>query len=687
VKKLKHVSSPIESTMNKQVAPLYTNLYEQFSVLLACLFFTMLLSSLSGCIAPPINETHSIDTGLSGDVSNIIIGGGMLNCSSMSENKSTDSNGKNHCTKPWSEILQYDPAFADLNVEDISFGLTISGAKFTYSVDVEKIQKLSELPETFISQQTKQKLIEKLRTLVSKEDATSLTGNALHKSGLKQLTWTEFAALLDLAKAGSAIPPLTISALRHLFVEKNESLRSPRLQQARSVMFLDNQASKTIYQTFIDAARSKAAANRGATRPRIGLVTASAENPFNDRDIYYYALKSAGADVFWLPLDGGMRTAIDTQLCEFAPIFYADYATRGSSREYFHMDKIYPDLSTQQIQFCKNAAKELDENLHKLDGIFFTGGNQTRHLESFVSTIKTSEPHPTRVISKQLTILQNRYQQGKLVVAGSSAGDAIQAGGNWKGKPIPMIGGGDSMRVLHSGFAQGGEAKPENAQAKGTSYANGGLGFFEFGVLDSHFSIRSREGRLIRLVSDSGVDYGFGVDENTALIVNAKNQYGTTAMSIIGAGGVFIVDARTAQSKAAADAPFHIENVLIHYLTEGDSVEIDRLGALTVALSSDKKQLPANAHAPKAIGHKLQESGGYGFLKLLQRMGETGAESALGSVIQNSKPNATRFSVSLARMPDSEFRKSKEEKISYTQVQLAIRPCSDGCVEQPELNK
>lgn len=56
--------------------------------------------------------------------------------------------------------------------------------------------------------------------------------------------------------------------------------------------------------------------------------------------------------------------------------------------------------------------------------------------------------------------------------------------------------------------------------------ANGGLGFLDSYVIDSHFSEKGREIRLMRTlletrnIPDIGVNKGFGIDENTAFFVS-----------------------------------------------------------------------------------------------------------------------------------------------------------------------
>jgi cyanophycinase len=67
-----------------------------------------------------------------------------------------------------------------------------------------------------------------------------------------------------------------------------------------------------------------------------------------------------------------------------------------------------------------------------------------------------------------------------------------------------------------------------------TAYGYGGVGLFPYGILDTHFANRGRQGRLIELLFDShelptSNINAFCIDENTALIVTGKwnNRIGT----------------------------------------------------------------------------------------------------------------------------------------------------------------
>jgi len=220
---------------------------------------------------------------------------------------------------------------------------------------------------------------------------------------------------------------------------------------------------------------------------------------------------------------------------------------------------------------------------------------------------------------------------------------------------------------------------------RGTLYRDGGLGFFHFGPLDSHFSNRAREGRLVRLVSDSGLDYGFGVDENTALVVRKADAAGTTSMEVIGEAGVFVVDARSAMPTAQSTTKeaYGISNVNIHYLTAGDTLSIDNLGKLVVQLSQNKPILLEKPLAPAIQQQDVLAPKGMVFLKMTQAMGRTGTAFAFGTSEGSKEKNSPLVSLNLTRTLSTIFRDGGNGKLSYTNLTLSIAPCVDFCQAPP----
>jgi cyanophycinase len=188
------------------------------------------------------------------------------------------------------------------------------------------------------------------------------------------------------------------------------------------------------------------------------------------------------------------------------------------------------------------------------DGVWFVGGDQSR----IIATLKTKVGGDTPF----LTRLRQRWREGA-AIGGSSAGAAMMSG--------PMIVAGDSPAALV--LPLGG---PDGALGEPLSMGEG-LGFFTFGLVDQHFDRRQRLGRLMRALGTlaSAKRLGFGVDENTALVVDPDHH----AARVVGAGAVTVLDAR------AADQASAMEGATLAMLTEGDTID---LLSLRVTPSADK---------------------------------------------------------------------------------------------------
>lgn len=174
--------------------------------------------------------------------------------------------------------------------------------------------------------------------------------------------------------------------------------------------------------------------------------------------------------------------------------------------------------------------------IRSMGGIYLTGGDQSRAVE----VLTRSDGSPTLALQAILDVLD-----GGGVVAGSSAGAALMSD--------PMITGGSSSDALENGIgSQGVSVGP-------------GLGFFEEGITDQHFLRRGRLGRLIVATLNGPYRFGFGVDEDSALIVDRTSRTGTA----IGAMGVVIVDVRDALLHSDGS----LDGIRIHYIETGDQFD------------------------------------------------------------------------------------------------------------------
>jgi cyanophycinase len=182
----------------------------------------------------------------------------------------------------------------------------------------------------------------------------------------------------------------------------------------------------------------------------------------------------------------------------------------------------------------------LVERVESCGSVFFTGGDQSRIIHTLV---QDGEATPL------LKSIRTLHANGGLV-AGSSAGAAIMS--------RRMILGGTSNEALSHGLV-------DDPDIPGLALGKG-LDFFPWGVVDQHFIARGRIGRLVVAVRAAGERIGFGIDENTALIVDGEQAV------VRGETGVVIVDLGSARNGDDNS----IEDVIISYLDDGDEYDLRR---------------------------------------------------------------------------------------------------------------
>jgi len=171
--------------------------------------------------------------------------------------------------------------------------------------------------------------------------------------------------------------------------------------------------------------------------------------------------------------------------------------------------------------------------------VYFTGGDQSKIVAALA---------PGGVETPLLAAIRAAQAAGGLV-AGSSAGAAMMS--------QPMIVGGTSIESVLHGLTD----DPERPGLM----MGAGLGFFPFGLLDQHFIKRGRLGRLVVAMAEAGVRRGFGIDENTALLV--ENGAGR----VCGEYGVIMVDMGPAKVDRLSRS---FRDFRLSYLDDGDAIEL-----------------------------------------------------------------------------------------------------------------
>ncbi|MBX9756050.1 MAG: cyanophycinase, partial [Pseudomonadaceae bacterium] len=224
---------------------------------------------------------------------------------------------------------------------------------------------------------------------------------------------------------------------------------------------------------------------------------------------------------------------------------------RANGEYYANLLRSFGAVDAQWIpidldKISNNSNPQVVAQINAMSGFFFGGGDQSR-LTQTLQTFNRSD-------SPALAAIRARNNAGA-VLLGTSAGTAIMVSG-------PMVTGGESYNALRYG-------PYSSPSGDDLSYdAQGGFGFFNYGLLDTHFSERGRQGRIVRLADYTQVPLAFGVDENTALVVQNNPTLGQVEMEVLGAGGVFVFDMRNAQRGTGSS--WALYDVLANYLTSGD---------------------------------------------------------------------------------------------------------------------
>ncbi|NGZ82696.1 cyanophycinase [Duganella sp. SAP-35] len=178
--------------------------------------------------------------------------------------------------------------------------------------------------------------------------------------------------------------------------------------------------------------------------------------------------------------------------------------------------------------------------IHSATGIYFTGGDQARITKALV--------RPDGRHTAALDAVWDVYRDGG-VVAGSSAGAAIMS-------TTMFYDARATLDMLKNGVNDGHEIAS-------------GLGFIGDDVfVDQHLLVRGRFARMIPVMLKKGYQIGLGIDENSAMVVNARRD-----VEIIGYSGALLLDLSAAITDRGIKG-FNISNATISYLDRGDKFNL-----------------------------------------------------------------------------------------------------------------
>jgi cyanophycinase len=347
------------------------------------------------------------------------------------------------------------------------------------------------------------------------------------------------SALFDAWPAGRTLEPL----VQDQFLDFAElaQLRPDGQRRTEQVSLEDsrNIDAVQIYRSFVEQALPPAADRKS----RILLLTASARDSYAAVDYYRSTFEQAGAEVRWLPLDAALRAVLDAGL-ECSELETQRARRTGS----VDRARVYPDLHAEQLNYCREPQR-LRASLQWADGLFINGGDQSLTRAAWFNA--NGQPSP------ELEQLRVKLAAGRLLLGGTSAGTAVQSG---LAPQAVMLSNGSSSHALR----RGARALPQSpctadascaapADVETLSYVQaGGIGSFQFGVLDTHFSERGRQWRLAALLDQLDLPLGVGVDETTALLLEQNADQ--LRLQVIGSGAVhWLVPLPSRRKDAALD--------------------------------------------------------------------------------------------------------------------------------------
>lgn len=177
------------------------------------------------------------------------------------------------------------------------------------------------------------------------------------------------------------------------------------------------------------------------------------------------------------------------------------------------------------------------ERIRNADGIMFSGGDQSRIIRAFQD-------------SEILHVLRHRYLHENFTIAGTSAGAMAMS--------RIMIKGGSATESLLRGSVKIGE----------------GLGLIDGVIIDTHFVIRGRFGRLMEAVVTHPKTVGIGLGEDTGVLITEGHMIET-----IGSNLVVVADGHdikyTNVHEVEKGRPVAIDNMLMHVLAKGNLYDIN----------------------------------------------------------------------------------------------------------------
>lgn len=223
-------------------------------------------------------------------------------------------------------------------------------------------------------------------------------------------------------------------------------------------------------------------------------------------------------------------------------------------------DHVFRNLGVKHVWHLNitNREEALNEKncriLEGATGVFFTGGDQLKIASQMGDT-------PCYQMIKQL------YEEGGLI-AGTSAGASVMC------ETMMVAGNGEQSHRLRDAISMA-----------------TGFGFIGGVIIDQHFAERGRVGRLLAVVAENPANIGIGIDENTAIVVEAGRSF-----YVIGYGGVYVIDCQAVThsniADEALDKTLTVFDTKLHLLSEGYRYDLSERRPTLLSLQAVKRKIP-----------------------------------------------------------------------------------------------
>ncbi|MBE3673608.1 hypothetical protein PPAR_a1662 [Pseudoalteromonas paragorgicola KMM 3548] len=359
-------------------------------------------------------------------------------------------------------------------------------------------------------------------------------------------------------------------------------------------------------------------------KPTVLAITASSRDPYESADVAQSLSAQSNINTQWLALTPALAKAITSNSCDELP------ALRNTLMNVYNREVIYPDRTKAEYALCKSGTNALVSLIKNSTGVMFNSGNAA--LTHKVLFDQNNNPYPW-----------TQALQTRPVIVGEGAGAAIQS------KVTGMLTNTTSLEALR---------KSEN------NTNAGGLGSFNFGVLDTQFSEQNRTFRLAAALNKNEVknikteiQHGFGIDENTALVV-IKSPEGSL-ITVIGKSGVVHL---ANQGKAQPES----KSYSYSYWPTNSVIEITN-DTFTLSARTIDEALPAIKIPPLPV----------------QRFGSILTNSKLRSLTQamclcqeqSAVAQQDEFIISLTATSDTQYHRvnAKEFGCALSNLELAIK--------------